>query len=223
MEIIRCEQNTPEWIEAKIGIPSASQFSAILASGRGGGPSKTRLTYMRKLAGERITGQPAENYRNAHMDRGHAMEPEARRLYEFTEGVTVERVGFIKNHGAGASPDSLVGDEGLLEIKTALPHLLIGYLDADRFPSEHVAQVQGQMWVSERAWCDLLIYWPGMPPFQARAERDDNYIDRTLAPGVLRFVDELEDMVARLGRDAPPHAIAPATPPVDLATSKPVF
>lgn len=222
MEIIHCEQNSPEWDAAKVGIPSASQFSAVLASGRGGAPSKTRLTYMRKLAGERITNRPANNFTNAHMDRGHAMEPEARALYEFTAGVTVERVGFIKNHGAGASPDGLVGDDGLLEIKTAEPHILIGYLDAGRFPSEHVAQVQGQMWVSERAWVDLMIYWPSMPPFQARAERDDSYIDRTLAPGVQRFVDELEDLVARLSGGAAPE-IAPAAPAVDLASAPPAF
>lgn len=222
MEILRCEQNSPEWVAARVGIPTASEFSSILASGRGGGPSKTRLTYMRKLAGERITGQPAENYHNAHMDRGKAMEAEARSLYEFTNGVTTEQVGFIKNHGAGASPDGLVGDDGLIEIKTAMPHILIGYIEAGKFPSEHVAQVQGQIWVSERAFCDLLIYWPAMPPFQVRVERDHGYIERTLAPGVQRFIDELDDMVARIsGGDAP--AIAPGQPEVDLSTAPPAF
>ena len=221
MEIVACEQNTPEWEAAKIGIPSASQFSAILAKGQG----VTRRTYMRKLAGERITGKPAENFRNKHMDRGHELEAEARALYEFTNGVTAERVGFVKNHGAGASPDSLVGDDGLLEIKTAFPHILIGYIEASTFPSEHVAQVQGQLWVTERAWADLLIYWPGMPPCQVRAERDDGYIDRILAPGVQRFADELDDMVARLTGGGPPVAptIAPAAPQVDLSTAPPAF
>lgn len=222
MEIIHCEQNSDEWIAAKVGIPSASQFSAILARGRGSDPSKTRRTYMRKLAGERITGKPAENYRNKHMDRGHEMEPEARALYEFANDVKVEQVGFVKNHGAGASPDSLVGVPGLLEIKSAMPHVLIGYIEAAKFPSEHFNQVQGQMWVTERQWCDLMIYWPGMPPFQARAERDDTYIDTVLAPGVQRFIDELDDMVARLTKNAAP-AVAPAAPEVDLSTAPPAF
>ena len=222
MEIIACEQNSDEWFSAKLGIPSASQFSAILASGKGPAPSKTRRTYLRKLAGERITGRPAENYRNAHMDRGRAMEAEARALYEFTNGVTAEQVGFIKNHGAGASPDALVGDDGLLEIKTAAPHVLIGHIEAGKFPTEHFAQVQGQMWVSERVWVDVLIYWPGMPAFQTRAPRDDDYIERILAPGVQRFIDELDDMVARLtGSEAP--AVAPAAAPVDLSTAPPAF
>ena len=222
MEIVDCEQNSDEWIAAKIGIPSSSQFSAILARGSGSQPSKTRRTYMRKLAGERITGKPAENFRNAHMDRGHEMEPEARAFYEFANGVTTERVGFIKNHGAGASPDSLVGDVGLLEIKTALPHILIGHIEAGKSPAEHFAQVQGQMWVSERQWCDILNYWPGMPPFQTRAERDDRWIERVLAPGVQRFIDELDDMVARISGGSAP-AIAPAAAPVDLTTAAPVF
>lgn len=222
MEIIRCEQNTDEWVQARVGIPTASQFSDVLAKGQGGGVSKMRRTYLRKLAGERITGQPAKSFRNADMDRGHAMEAEARNFYEFTRGVTVERVGFIKNHGAGASPDALIGDDGLLEIKTAEPHILIGYIEAGRVPSEHVAQLQGQMWVSERVFCDLLIYWPKMDPLEVRVERDDAFIDRTLAPAVLTFIDELEAMVARLvGGNTP--AIAPAAPAVDLATSKPVF
>lgn len=222
MEIVRCEQNSPEWEAARVGIPTASQFSAILASGRGGGPSKTRATYMRKLAGERITGRPAENFSNVHFDRGHKMEPEARALYEFSSGVEVEQVGFIKNYGAGASPDSLVGDVGLLEIKTALPHILIEHLDAGRVPPEHVAQMQGQMWVSERSWCDLIIYWPAMPVFQARVERDDQYIDKSLAPGVQRFIDELEDMVARISGGHTP-AIAAAPPAADVAKAPPPF
>ena len=221
MEIIHCAQNSDEWFAAKVGIPSSSQFSAILA-GRDSGAFMTRRTYMHKLAGERITGKPAENFRGAAMDRGHAMEAEARSLYEFTNSVTVEQVGFIKNHGAGASPDALVGDDGLLEIKTAAPHVLIGHIEAGKFPTEHFAQVEGQMWVSERQWCDLLIYWPGMAPFQARAARDDDWIDRVLAPDVQRFIDELDDLVARLtGNDAP--AVAPATPPVDLSTAPPAF
>lgn len=222
MEIIYCEQNTPEWEAAKVGIPSASNFSAILASGRDGGVSKTRLTYMRKLAGERITGEPAENYRNADMARGHAMEAEARHLYEFTTGVQVERVGFIKNHGAGYSPDALVLDRGLLEIKTMAPHVLIEHLQAGRVPPEHRAQIQGGMWVSERDWLDFRGYWPGMPSLESRVERDERYISETLAPGVQRFIDELEEMVDGLSRGGP-AAIAPPKSAVDLATAKPAF
>ena len=93
MEIVRCEQNSDEWVKARLGLPTASQFSDVLAKGQG----KSRRTYMRKLAGERMTGEPAKGFRSADMERGHAMEPEARHYYEFQRGVTVERVGLIKN------------------------------------------------------------------------------------------------------------------------------
>ena len=198
MEILHCEQNSPEWHEARLGMPTASNFAAILASGRNGAPSKMRLTYMRKLAGERMTGLPAENYSNGYMERGHEMEAEARSLYEFATDHAVEQVGFIKNHGAGYSPDGLVGDRGLLEIKSMAPHILIEHWEANRVPPEHTAQIQGGMWVSERDWLDFRGYFPGMPSLDFHVPRDDSYITETLAPAVSTFIQELDELVARL-------------------------
>src|SRR3569833_1490525 len=120
-EIITCEQNSPEWLRARMGIPTASAFGDVLAKGEG----KTRRTYMLKLAGEIITGEPMESFSNAHTERGHALEEEARDLYIFQTGAELERVGIIRNGRAGCSPDSLIGEDGGLEIKTTLPHLLI--------------------------------------------------------------------------------------------------
>jgi hypothetical protein len=120
-EIIECEQNSPEWLRARMGIPTASAFSDVLAKGEG----KTRRTYMLKLAGELITGEPMESFSNAHTERGHLLEEEARDLYTLQTGADIARVGFIRNGRAGCSPDSLIGEEGGLEIKTKLPHLLI--------------------------------------------------------------------------------------------------
>ena len=191
------EQGSDAWIAARLGLPTASNGNAILATGRGGGVSKTRLTYLRKLAGERITGMPAENFTNAAMDRGHALEGEARQLYAFAAGVEVQQVGIGLNHGAGASPDGLVGEVGMLEIKSCAPHLLIGHLEAGRPPPEHTAQLQFNLWVFEREWIDLMLYFPGMPVFQSRIERDDAWIVGTLCPAVCAFLDELEDLVAR--------------------------
>ena len=222
LEIFDMEQGTDEWLAVRLGLPTASQFSAILASGRGGGPSKTRLTYLRKLAGERITEQPTENFQSGSMARGKAMEAEARSFYAFTTDAEVRRVGFGKNHGGGASPDSLVGDVGMLEIKTQAPHLLIGTIEDGRVPSEHIAQIQGNLWVFEREWMDVLIYFSGMPEFRARVPRDDRYIDGTLAPAVRRFIDDLEELVERMGGGNIP-APAPPTPAVDLSTAPPAF
>ena len=190
------EQGTDEWFEVRRGLPTSSQFATIMASGRGGAPSKTRQTYMFKLAGERLTGDPMDNFTNHHMERGHIMEPEARKYYAFMQDVEPEQVGFITNYGAGSSPDSLVGKDGMLEIKTKLPHLMLDILEAGKFPPEHRAQCQGQLWIAEREWVDLICYWPKMPPFIQRAYRDDEYI-KTISEAVAQFNDELNELVER--------------------------
>ena len=197
IEIIDCEQNSPQWFEARRGLPTASMFATIQASGRSGGESKTRATYLRKLAGEIITGEPAESFTNKHMERGHEMEDEARKFYAFMSDNEPKLVGFIRNGAKGGSPDSLIGDNGLLEIKTALPHILIEYIEKDKFPPEHVAQAQGNLWVSEREWLDISIYWPKLPPFIKRSHRDEAYISN-LSRAVDQFNDELSALVERV-------------------------
>lgn len=199
------DQNTPEWIEARRGIPTASMFGTVLANGKGGGESKTRRTYMHKLAGEIITGQPTENYSNGYMERGHAVEPEARAAYAFMRDCDPEPIGFVRNGRAGASPDSMIGSDGLLEIKSKAPHLWIEAMLRDDFPPEHVAQVQGQLWIAERDWCDLVVYFPGMPMQIYRAGRDEAYIAR-LAAAVDAFNEELDCIVARVRAYGDPDA-----------------
>lgn len=197
IQIINCPQGTEEWLAARAGIPTASMFATVMASGRGGGESKTRAKYMRQLAGEIITGRPMESFSNAHMERGHVMEPEARDLYAFAADVAPEQVGFIRNGQKGCSPDSLIGENGMLEIKTKLPDLLIECLERDDFPPEHQAQCQGALWVAEREWIDLVVYWPEMPVFIKRAYRDEAYI-ATMAEAVDKFNEELAALVERV-------------------------
>jgi len=197
MKIIDCEQGSPEWFSARSGIPTASEFHTVMAKGKGGGESLTRKTYLLKLAGEIVTGEPMESFTNAHMERGKAMEDEARDLYSFMTDSDPLRVGFVTNGKAGASPDSLIGDRGGLEIKTKLPHLLIDLLLKGEMPPEHKAQVQGCMWIAEREWWDFAAYWPKLPLFTKRIIRDDTYI-RTIADAVDQFNDELDATVARL-------------------------
>lgn len=203
LEIINCEQGTEEWFRARMGIPTASEFSTVLASGRGGGESKTRRTYMLKLAGEIITGELQESYTNAHMERGKVMEDEARSFYAFMNDAEPERVGFVRNGPKGCSPDSLIGTNGALEIKTALPHILADLILKDAFPPEHKAQTQGVLWVAEREWIDLVVYWPKMPRFVKRAFRDEAYI-KDLSAGVDQFNAELQETVERLRRYGAP-------------------
>jgi hypothetical protein len=197
MEILDCEQGSPDWHAARAGIPTASQFATILAKGKDGGASLTRAKYMRELAGEIITGEPAESFTNSHMERGKVMEAEARDYYAFVTDAPIRRVGFVKNGPMGCSPDSLVGEDGALEIKTALPHILIDLLTKDKFPPEHKAQCQGVLWLAQREWIDLVVYWPKMPPLITRATRDEEYITN-LATAVRQFNEELAALVDRI-------------------------
>lgn len=199
MQIYDCAQGSPEWFAARLGIPTASEFHTVLAKGRDGGASLTRKTYMLKLAGEIMTGEPMDNYSNAHMERGKVMEDEARDCYAFMKDVEPQRVGFIRNGRKGCSPDSLIGDRKALEIKTKLPHLLIELLLKDEFPPEHKAQTQGILWVAERDEIDIGCYWPKMPLFVKSAGRDDLYI-KALSDAVDRFNDELQETVLRIRR-----------------------
>ncbi|MDR6818455.1 hypothetical protein J2X76_003632 [Neorhizobium sp. 2083] len=195
MEVFDFEQGEEEWFHARMGIPTASKFATVMAKGEG----KTRSEYMRKLAGEIITGEPAESFSNVHTERGNVMEDEARQTYAFVEMAEIRRVGFIRNGNKGASPDSLVGANGGLEIKTALPHIQIDRLERDRLPPEHRAQVQGNLWLSEREWWDFVSYWPRLPILTVRVYRDEDYI-KTMADEIDRFNDELAELVDRIRR-----------------------
>ncbi|MGR9384875.1 lambda exonuclease family protein [Rhizobium leguminosarum] len=195
IEIIDCEQNSPEWYQARCGVPTVSNFATIMAKGEG----KTRRTYLLKLAGEILTGEPSEGYTNSHMERGHELEPVARLQYEFMTDQDLTQVGFVRNGPVGASPDCLIGDDGIGEFKTKLPHLLIEVLLKDQFPPEHKAQCQGALWVCEREWVDIVCYWPKMPLFVKRAYRDEAYIAQ-IADEVSKFRIELADIVERIRR-----------------------
>jgi hypothetical protein len=190
-------QGSREWHECRCGLVTASEFASVLAKGQG----KVRRQYLLRLAGERLTGEPAETYSNRHMERGKALETEAREAYAFLTDAEPELVGFARDlelaGGVGCSPDALLGADGLLEIKTKLPALLVeALLRGDVLP-EHMAQVQGGLWVTRRAWADVVCYWPGLPLCVRRVERDEDYILR-LAYEVELFNAELHDIVSRL-------------------------
>lgn len=194
MEIFDLEQGSGDWFSARLGIPTASEFATVL---RDKSDSKTRRTYLYKLAGEIITGEPMESYSSAHMERGKAMEGEAREAYAFIANVEPQRVGFIRNGRAGASPDSLIGANGLVEIKTKCAHAMVECILRNEFPPEHVAQCQGQLWITEREWIDIAVYWPGFPLFVKRAYRDEPYI-KQLSEAVSEFNAELDEIVSRV-------------------------
>jgi hypothetical protein len=194
MQIIECDQGTLEWLAARAGIPTASEFHTVMAVGKQGGKSLTRVAYLNKLAGEILTGEPMESYVSAAMERGTLMEDEARDLYAFQNAIEPQRVGFVRNGEKGASPDSLIGDNGGLEIKSAAAHIQIERLLRGTLPPEHKAQVHGNIWVCEREWWDFCSYCPRLPLLQIRVYRDENYIKK-IANEVELFNIELQQTV----------------------------
>jgi hypothetical protein len=197
--ILDCEQRSPEWLEAHMGIATASIFKELMMEGKKKGePSLTRAQRVRRKAAEIIRQKPdPRDYTNANMQRGIDMEEEARTEYRFLNpDYQLTRVGFIRNLKAGCSPDALVNANGMLEIKTTFPDLLLEVKDKKEFPAEHRPQVQGQLWVAEREWCDLVIYYSDMEAFIVRAHRDEAYI-RELEEAVDRFNEEVADWVRR--------------------------
>lgn len=197
MKIIECEQNSAEWFAVKAGVPSASNFSKIV--NMDGKPSKQRTKYLYRLAGERISGISGELYQSAAMKRGQEMEAEARSLYEIITGEDVRQVGFILNEKpiCGCSPDVLVGDNGLVEIKCPMIETHVGYLLENKLPSDYFQQVHGQMLISQRMWCDFMSYYPGIKPFIIRIEQDVKFLTLLYAELKL-FCEELETVVKQI-------------------------
>jgi predicted phage-related endonuclease len=197
IHVIEVEQGTPEWSRARAGIPTASEFSTVMAKGqKAGTESKERRKYLLTLAGERLTGETVPGYTNMHMERGKAMEEEARDLYCFQTDHELQRVGFVLNDElkAGVSPDSLIGEDGMLEVKTKLPHLQLAALLANKVPDEHIAQCQGGLFVTGRKWIDFVSYWPKLPLLRIRVERDEDYITM-IGYQVAAFNTELDALV----------------------------
>lgn len=197
MQIHNVEQRSEEWYAVKAGVPSSSMFHAALAEGRGKTDSATRRSYMLRLAGERLTGEPMDSYQNHHMQRGIEREREALRLYAFAYDQKPHAVGFIRNGDIGCSPDGLIGADGLVEVKDKLPHLQIDVLDRGEVPSVHATQLQGQLLVTCRSWVDFVSHCRGLPLFVKRVHRDEKRIAQ-IKLGLQTFCDELEFLVEKI-------------------------
>lgn len=195
MQILNCEQGTEEWFQARAGIPTASMFATMMAGGKGA----TRTKYLYEKAGEIITGEPAEGFAgNKHTERGHEQEPVARELYELQTGLKVEECGFMRaDYNAGYSPDGIVGDDGLIEIKSKLPHLQIEILLKGEVPTTYAKQTQGGLLISERDWLDFVIFSPGLPLFVKRCYRDETLI-KEIRSEIDRFNNDLNEIVQKI-------------------------
>lgn len=197
MEIFYDPQGTPEWFQLRSGIPTASCFAEVIQKvGPRGGIPKGRQTYLWKLAGEILTGR-FDSYVSWEMQRGKENEAEARDLYAMLLKVVPVQVGFIRNGVCGGSPDALIDNNGLLEIKDAAPHIQIARLLKGTFAAEHMPQCQGNLMCGEREWIDCMSHCQGMKPLIERIYRDEPYI-AALRVDIEAFVDELNELVHRI-------------------------
>jgi putative phage-type endonuclease len=179
MRVTEFEQRTEGWFQARLGKPSASSFHKLITPT--GKPSASAMSYVDELVAERITGKQANVFVSEAMQRGTDLEPLAKEVYELISGESVFDIGFCLHDDleAGCSPDGLVGDHGLLEIKCPMGNTMVSYLRAGNvLPSTYIPQVQGQMWVTDREWCDFMAYHPDMTVLLVRVERDQEFIDK---------------------------------------------
>jgi len=197
------EQGTEAWFAARLGKVTASRVADVIAKTKTGWGA-SRANYMAELIAERLTGVPAESYVNAAMVWGTATEPQARAAYSFYADVDVTEVGFIEHPSislTGASPDGLVGTDGLVEFKCPNTATHIDTLLGEPVPGKYYTQMQWQLACTGRHWCDWVSYDPRLPGsmqlFVQRVPRDDTMI-ASLEKLVAEFLAEIDARVRAL-------------------------
>ena len=183
MEIFKdIDQGSQEWLNMRLGLITCSEIKTIRADGAGA------QTYINGLAYERITGESSAVFSgNLWTERGHELEPVAREAYERKTGFKVEQVSFIKNLGFGYSPDGLVDDNGLIEIKAKQPKDQIAILRSGDIPKEHLDQLDGGLLCSNREWIDFVAYCQNLPIF----------IKRVYAKDRIQQIEKLNELIAK--------------------------
>lgn len=195
------EQRSEEWHSARIGKVTASRIADVMAIGKGGAPSVTRNKYKAQLICERLTGCKTEGYINAEMQHGIDQEENARNAYEFLRDANVELVGFIQHPSivmSGASPDGLIGGEGLVEFKCPNSTTHLETILTKEIDGKYIKQMQWQMACTNRQWCDFASYDPKMPPnlqlFVKRIYRDNDFIAE-IETAVIEFLAGIETAI----------------------------
>jgi len=191
------EQGTPEWHQLRLGKVTASRVADILAKTKTG-PSASRQNYLIELALQRTTGIIQESYSNSAMEWGTQTEPQARVAYEVRTNNFVDQLAFVDHPSIdwfGCSPDGLVSDRGLVEIKCPNSTTHWEYFKFNRPPQKYVIQMQAQMAVTNRDWCDFISFDPRMPERSqlliVRVDRDDAFIAE-MEEQIKQFLSEVE-------------------------------
>lgn len=200
----KMEQRTDEWYRARCGQLGASQINKVLAKTKTGAESATRKNLIAELVCMRLTGQSPEGFTSAAMQWGIDNEPNARTAYEFIKNVDVIQTGWIPHktiEWTGCSPDGLVGDNGLIEIKCGNTATHIEWMLAGVPPKEHQNQMLWQMEVCDKQWCDFVSYDPRLPIdlqlFIVRLDRDEEKI-KLIREEVIKFLQEVDEMIDNL-------------------------
>ena len=197
-------QRNDDWHQARLGKATGSKISDVMASGKGGAPSVTRANYLAQLVCERLTGKPTEGFTNAAMQHGIDTETEAKTAYEFVTGSTVEDVGFVDHPTvamSGASPDGLISDDGMIEIKCPNSATHLATLRGAPIDGKYMKQMQWQMACTGRQWCDFASYDPRFPfdlqLHVRRVNRDDTVIAE-IQSAVRAFLADVDAAVFEL-------------------------
>ena len=203
------QQRSDDWFRARAGKLTASRFADVMNVLKDGSPGANRRQLVTLLAVERLTGECVETFQNDAMRRGTELEPAARAAYEAHTGELVEEVGFVPHPAlayVGVSPDGLLGDDGLVELKC--PANMAKHLDAlrsDDHAKEYRWQLQGQLWVTGRAWVDAVSFDPRFPPHLqlaiCRVQRDEAAIGQ-LAVECEKANTEIESILHDLKKEA---------------------
>lgn len=204
MNIIEtCEQGSPEWLQMRLGKVTASRVADVMSKGRGKAPSKTAESYMMELIAETLTGQSKPFFENDAMRWGTETEPQARAMYSVNNGfVEVKEVAFVEhNDQIGISPDGFVGGVGLFEAKCPNTTTQLKRALSDDYSADYKAQIQMQLWVTEREWCDFVSFDPRLDCaagyLQQRVFRDEEYIEE-MKVKVYAFVEKMNKLINQL-------------------------
>jgi len=199
------DQRTEDWYAARLGKATASRFKDAIACLKNGNPAQAQRDYLTELVVERLTQQPIQRFQNAAMTWGTEQEPAARAAYERVTGRIVEETGFVCHDTlmAGCSPDGLVDWDGLIEIKC--PYNTGNHIETllNGMPADHIPQVQGQLWITGREWCDFVSFDPRMPEalqlHVQRIQRDPSFI-ADLEARITSFLQQVGNQVEALRR-----------------------
>lgn len=198
------EQRSDEWYANRCGQLGASQISKALAKGKSGAESSTRRNLIAELVSMRLTGVAPEGFTSAAIQWGIDNEPIARSAYEVKHGVFVDQIGWVPHPSiewTGCSPDGLIGDDGLTEIKCPNTATHIDYLLSGKVPSEYQLQMLWQMEVTDRKWCDFVSFDPRLPEdlqlFVIRYQREDERLIE-VRDDVIKFLKEVKETIEKL-------------------------